>query len=63
MNPDEIKLNATTNLFAYEKISREIETCNDPKVLKNMLRSYVKLYLKQTETIRAIANMQVDDKT
>lgn len=60
MNPDDIKLNITTNLFAYEKISREIESCNDLTVLKNMLRSYVKLYLKQTETIKSIANMQVD---
>ena len=60
MNPDDIKLNITTNLFAYEKISREIESCNDLTVLKNMIRSYVKLYLKQTETIKDIANMQVD---
>jgi hypothetical protein len=51
MNPNKIKLENISKLFEYEKISREIDSCNDADQLKNIAKSYVKLFLKQEETI------------
>ena len=51
MNPSEIELNTITKMFEYEKISREIDACNNMVELKNILKSYIKLYLSQQEVI------------
>lgn len=51
MNPSEIELNTMTKMFEYEKISREIDACNNMVELKNILKSYIKLYLSQQEVI------------
>lgn len=57
MNPDSIKLENLSKIFEYEKISREIDSCNDVEVLKNIAKCYVKLFFKQQETI---ANMAIN---
>ena len=49
MNPDDITLDSTCRMFEYEKISREIEVCEDIDELKNMCRCFVKLHLKHQE--------------
>ena len=54
MDPDTISLSSTSRLFEYEKLSREIEKAGDMEQLKTMLRCYVKLYLKQQETLSII---------
>ena len=54
MNPDDIKLETTSRQFHYETLSRDIEKCNDVKVLKNQLRAWIKLYMKQQETMTRI---------
>ncbi len=51
MNPDQICLININKSFEYEKISREIETINDLETLKNISKSYAKLYLKQQEIL------------
>ena len=51
MDPSEIKLNTMTKMFEYEKISREIDTCDNIEELKNITKSYIKLYLSQQEVI------------
>ena len=51
MNPDDITLEKTSKRFEYEKISRDIEKINDIEIVKNMARCWVKLYLKQQETL------------
>jgi hypothetical protein len=51
MNPSEIELNSVTKLFEYEKISREIDQCNNIDDLKNIAKSYVKLNLAQQELL------------
>ena len=48
-------LSSTSKLFEYEKLSREIDKSGDMEQLKTMLRCYIKLYLKQQETISVIA--------
>jgi len=54
MNPDTITLSTPSRSFAYETFSRDIETCNDIRELKETLRCYVKLYYKQQETLSSI---------
>ena len=51
MDPSKINLSNMAKLFEYEKISREIDTCNDLKLLKNIAKSYTKLYFAQQEIL------------
>ena len=51
MKPEEIVQSTTTRQFHYETLSREIEGCNDVNELKEQLRSWIKLYMKQQETL------------
>ena len=51
MNPDDITLEKPSKSFEYEKISRDIEKINDIEIVKNKARCWVKLYLKQQETM------------
>jgi len=51
MNPDNIELDNLSKIFEYEKISRELESCTNIDLLKNICRCYVKLYFKQQETL------------
>jgi hypothetical protein len=51
MDPSSITLESVTKLFEYEKISREIDSCEDLNLLKNIAKSYVKLHLAQQEMI------------
>ncbi len=54
MNPDDIKLDNLSKIFEYEKISREIDSCDDVELLKDIAKSFVKLYLKQQEVMLQI---------
>jgi hypothetical protein len=45
MDPDELKLESYSKLFEYEKISRELDTCTNIDLLRNICKCYVKLYL------------------
>lgn len=54
MDPSEISLQTPSKSFEYEKISRDIDKVEDIEELRNMLKSYVKLYFKQQETIKMI---------
>lgn len=54
MNPNDIELKTTSRQFHYETLSRDIEECNDIKVLKDQLRAWIKLYMKQQETMSHI---------
>lgn len=61
MNPDDIELSSMAKSFEYEKLAREIETVNDMEFLKGMLKSYIKLYLKQQETFISIAQIKLSE--
>jgi hypothetical protein len=51
MDPDNITLENLNKNFEYAKISREIDSCDDMEVIKNIAKCYVKLYFKTQETI------------
>ena len=51
MDPSDITLEKPSKMFEYEKISREIDACDDFEAIKIMCKCYVKLHMKQQETI------------
>ena len=53
-DPAEIVLQSTAKMFEYEKLSRHIEECDDIDTLRDMARCWIKLYMKQQETMRTI---------
>ena len=46
MNPDDITLVNTTQQFEYEKLSREIDECDDVESLQQMCKFLIKLEMK-----------------
>lgn len=51
MDPDQITLENLSKSFEYAKISNEIDSCDDIEIVKTIAKSWVKLYLKQQETV------------
>jgi hypothetical protein len=51
MDPDKISLESISKMFEYEKLSRDIDSIGDIKIIKNFAKSYAKLYLKQQEVV------------
>jgi len=51
MKPEDIELNSINGSFEFEKLSRDIDTIGDLETCKTMLKAYVKLYIKQRETL------------
>jgi hypothetical protein len=54
MNSSDITISSASKMFEYEKMSREIEACNDLDTLKEMLRLQIKMYMKLQETVPRI---------
>ena len=54
MNPNDIELNNLSKSFAYQKLASGIDSCDDCDELRNIAKSFVKLYYKQQETMALI---------
>ena len=54
MDPDQIELKNLSKSFAYQQIASDIDNCNDRDTLKNIAKSFCKLYYKQQETMSVI---------
>lgn len=54
MDPSSIILENMSKMFEYEKIARDIDSIEDIEILKNLTKSYIKLYLKQQEVVSKI---------
>ena len=54
MDPNEIELKNLSKSFAYQKIASDIDNCDDYDMLKNIAKSFAKLYYKQQETMSII---------
>ena len=54
MDPDSIELNNLSKSFAYQKLASEIDSCDDRETLRNIAKSFCKLYYKQQETMQVI---------
>jgi hypothetical protein len=51
MDPNDIILEDMNKMFEYEKIVRDIDSIEDIEVIKDLTKSYIKLYLKQQEVV------------
>jgi hypothetical protein len=54
MDPNKITLDNLNKSFEYEKLSRDIDSIDDIETLRNLAKSYIKLYLSQQEVIASI---------
>jgi hypothetical protein len=54
MDPNDIELNNLSKSFAYQKLASEIDSCDDRDELRNIAKSFIKLYYKQQETMSVI---------
>ena len=54
MNPDDIKLDSMEKMFAYTKMANEIDAINEVEMLKDVAKSYCKLYFKQQEVVNKL---------
>ena len=54
MDPDTIELSNLSKQFVYAKLASEIDSCDDHNELKNIAKSFCKLYYKQQETMKLI---------
>ena len=54
MDPNDIEIKGLEKSFAYQKIAAEIDSCDDREMLKNIAKSFAKLYYKQQETMSVI---------
>lgn len=57
MDPDKIELENLSKSFEYFKYASEIDNISDIDHLKNIAKSYFKLYLKQQEVISSLAQI------
>ena len=51
MDPDKIQLENLSKNFEYAKVSIEIDSVDDLEDLRNIAKSYMKLYMKQQEVL------------
>lgn len=54
MDPESIELSNLSKSFEYAKLASEIDSCDDRDTLRNIAKSFVKLYYKQQETLSVI---------
>ena len=54
LDPDYIKLTSLAKSFEYEKMAREIDECDDVRELRDAAKSFLKLYMKTTETVNKL---------
>jgi|TARA_B100000427_G_scaffold279259_1_gene249348 DNA recombination-dependent growth factor C len=61
MNPEDIELRSTSQQFEYEKMSRDIDKCDDVEVLREMCKFLVKLEMKTRENYSIILQDTLPD--
>ena len=57
MDPNKIELENLSKSFEYFKYAAEIDSISNIDELKNIAKSYYKLYLKQQEVIASLAKL------
>ena len=54
MNPDDILIRNVSSQFQYEKMAREIDSCDDVEELQQMCKFLIKMEMKTRETYSII---------
>ena len=61
MDPDEIVLINTSQQFEYERMARDIDSCDDVELLRQMCKFLVKLEMKTRQTYSVILQDTLPD--
>jgi len=61
MDPDKIQLENLSKSFEYYKFTSEIDNIDDVESLKNIAKSYYKLYLKQQEVLSSLSSIHANE--
>lgn len=54
MNPNDIELKNLSKIFEYEKLSRELDNCDNIEEIREKAKYCIKLYLATIETFTEI---------
>ena len=54
MNPDDILIRNVSSQFQYEKMAREVDSCDDVETLQEMCKFLIKMEMKTRETYSII---------
>ena len=54
MNPDDIFIRNVASQFQYEKMAREVDSCDDIETLQEMCKFLIKMEMKTRETYSII---------
>jgi hypothetical protein len=54
MDHEELRIDSISKLFEFEKISRELDSCTNIDLMRNICKCYIKLYMKQQETVSSL---------
>ena len=54
MDPDQIELSNLSKSFAYQKLANELDECDSISLMRDIAKSYAKLYLKQQEVVSSL---------
>ena len=61
MDPDKIQLENLSESVEYYKFTSEIDNIDDVESLKNIAKSYYKLYLKQQEVLSSLSSIHANE--
>ena len=61
LDPEDIELRNVSQQFEYEKMSREIDQCDDVETLHQMCKFLMKMEMKQRETYSIILQDTLPD--
>jgi len=54
MDPNDIQLDNLSKSFEYHKLAAEVDKIDSVEDLRNLTKSYIKLYYKQQEVISGL---------
>mgnify|MGYP003336274877 CR=1 FL=1 len=57
MDPNDIELEDLSKSFEYMKASMEIDSIDEVDHLRNIAKSYIKLYLKHQEVVKNLMSI------
>lgn len=54
MEHEKIKIESFNKLFEFERMSRELDECNNIELMRDLCKCYIKLYMKQQEVSESL---------
>ena len=54
LDPNSISIDSLSKSFEYERLSRELDECDNVDQLRETAKCFLKLYMKTTEALRGL---------